>query len=34
MHNPLYLGLVHFKGKPYKGEHEPIIGQEKWERVQ
>ncbi|MHA1304334.1 MAG: recombinase family protein, partial [Candidatus Heimdallarchaeaceae archaeon] len=34
LHNPLYLGLVHFKGKPYKGEHEPIIGQEKWERVQ
>ncbi|MEO7382531.1 MAG: recombinase family protein [Paracoccaceae bacterium] len=32
--NPLYIGVVHFKGEHYSGEHEAIIDREQYDRVQ
>ncbi len=32
--NPLYLGMVVHKGRPYPGLHKPIIERKTWERVQ
>lgn len=32
--NPLYVGKVTFAGKLYKGQHEPIIPSDQFERVQ
>jgi site-specific DNA recombinase len=32
--NPLYIGMVNHKGHLYPGEHERIIDQRTWERVQ
>jgi len=34
LHNPLYYGMIHFKGQQYRGEHNAIITQEMWEAVQ
>jgi len=31
--NPLYVGMVLYKGKAYKGEHQGIIEKEKWQKV-
>jgi len=33
LHNPLYLGKVHYEGVLYEGEHEAIIEEEMYERV-
>ena len=33
-HNPVYLGLAAYKGQTFPGEHEPIISQELWDKVQ
>lgn len=32
--NPLYVGMVVYKGKAYKGEHQEIVKKEKWQKVQ
>lgn len=32
--NPLYIGKVTYKGKSYRGDHQGIVEQEKWQRVQ
>ncbi len=32
--NPLYIGKVHHKGQEYDGEHEAIISQDLWKKVQ
>jgi site-specific DNA recombinase len=32
--NPFYMGQVRYKGKLYKGRHEPLISEELFERVQ
>lgn len=32
--NPAYIGNVYYAGEVYKGEHEPIIDTEIWEKVQ
>lgn len=32
--NPLYLGKVAYRGEWYDGEHEAVITQEQWDRVQ
>jgi len=34
LHNPLYYGMIHFKGQQYRGEHNAIITQEMWEAAQ
>lgn len=34
LRNPFYLGIVTYKGRMYPGLHEPLITQERWERVQ
>jgi hypothetical protein len=34
LRNPLYVGRVHHKGQTYAGDHEPIVGQELWDKVQ
>lgn len=34
LRNSVYIGMVKFKGKEYKGIHEPIISQERFDRVQ
>ena len=34
LNNPLYYGMIHFKGEKYRGEHSPIITQEMWETTQ
>jgi site-specific DNA recombinase len=33
-HNPVYLGLAAYKGQTFPGEHEPLISQELWDKVQ
>ncbi len=33
-HNPVYLGLAAYKGQAFPGEHEPLISQELWDKVQ
>ncbi len=33
LHNPLYLGKVHYEGVLYEGEHEAIIEKEMFDRV-
>jgi DNA invertase Pin-like site-specific DNA recombinase len=32
--NPLYIGLVAYKGQNYPGQHEAIVTQDAWDRVQ
>ena len=32
--NPLYKGQIRYKGKIYEGQHEAIISEELWDRVQ
>ena len=32
--NPLYAGMVLYKGKAYKGEYQGIVEKEKWQEVQ
>lgn len=32
--NPIYCGLIRYKGELYPGAHEPIISQELWEQAQ
>jgi site-specific DNA recombinase len=32
--NPIYVGKIVHKGQVYDGEHEPIVDEELWERVQ
>ena len=32
--NPLYIGMVSYKGKAHKGNHKGIIKKEKWQEVQ
>lgn len=32
--NPLYVGMLLYKGKAYKGEHQGIVEKEKWQKVQ
>jgi site-specific DNA recombinase len=34
LHNPVYCGLVRFKGSLYQGKHEPLVSVELFERVQ
>jgi len=34
LNNPIYYGVVRFKGQEYKGEHNAIITQEMWEAAQ
>lgn len=34
LRNSVYVGMVKFKGKEYKGIHEPIVSQEQFDRVQ
>lgn len=34
LNNPIYCGVVRFKGQEYKGEHNAIITQEMWEAAQ
>jgi DNA invertase Pin-like site-specific DNA recombinase len=34
LNNPLYYGMIHFKGEKFRGEHTPIITQEMWEKTQ
>jgi hypothetical protein len=34
LNNPLYCGMIHFKGEKFRGEHTPIITQEMWEKTQ
>ena len=32
--NPVYIGIAAYKGKHYPGEHQGIVSQETWDRVQ
>ncbi|MCL0048479.1 recombinase family protein [Dehalococcoidia bacterium] len=32
--NPLYVGMLLYKGKAYKGEYQGIVEKEKWQEVQ
>ncbi len=32
--NLIYIGKIDYKGEIYEGEHEPIVDEETWERVQ
>ena len=34
LNNPVYYGMVRFKGQDYRGEHNAIITQEMWESAQ
>lgn len=34
LHHLIYTGDFEFDGKPYKGNHEPIISRELWDKVQ
>lgn len=34
LRNPVYIGQIHHKGKIHPGEHEPIIPQDLWDKVQ
>jgi DNA invertase Pin-like site-specific DNA recombinase len=34
LRNPVYKGIISHKGEHYKGEHEPIISAETWDKVQ
>ncbi len=34
LRNPVYIGKVHHKGVLYDGQHEPLISQELWDKVQ
>ena len=34
LNNPLYYGMIYFKGEKFRGEHTPIITQEMWEKTQ
>lgn len=34
LHNPLYAGKVAHKGEVYPGQHEPIVDEDVWNRVQ
>ncbi len=34
LHNPVYCGMVRYKGRIYRGQHEAIISPELFERVQ
>jgi DNA invertase Pin-like site-specific DNA recombinase len=34
LRNPVYKGIISHKGEHYKGEHEPIIPAETWDKVQ
>lgn len=32
--NPIYIGLIHHKGKTHPGQHAPVVDSELWDRVQ
>ena len=34
LNNPVYYGMIHFKGQNYRGEHDAIITQDMWEAAQ
>ncbi|MFM6992097.1 MAG: recombinase family protein [Rhodoferax sp.] len=34
LNNPVYFGMIRFKGQDYRGEHNAIISQEMWESAQ
>lgn len=34
LRNPVYIGKIHHKGVLYDGQHEPLISQDLWDKVQ
>jgi site-specific DNA recombinase len=34
LQHPYYMGLVRYRGKVYQGQHEPLVSEQTWSRVQ